>query len=128
MRFGYVHFAILGEASIWAAEASECADEQGQFWAYHDLLFGLLSQNQRGFDKDALTSLTGQLGLDQEAFSACLNSGKYTSVVSEQTQLSQSIGVRSTPTFLINNQPLVGAQAFEAFEQVIEAELEKAGR
>jgi predicted DsbA family dithiol-disulfide isomerase len=75
-----------------------------------------------------LASLAGQIGLDQEAFSTCQNSGKFTNLVREQSQLSQSIGVRSTPTFLINNQPLVGAQAFEAFQQVIEAELDKVGR
>lgn len=128
VRFGYVHFAILGEESIWAAQGSECAAEQDEFWAYHNLLFNLLSQNQRGFNQEELSDLAGQLGLDQQAFSTCLTSGEYESVVNQQTQLTQSIGVRSTPTFLVNNQPLVGAQGFEAFQQVIEAELEKVGR
>jgi protein-disulfide isomerase len=128
VRFGYVHFAILGEESIWAAEASECAAEQDQFWAFHDLLFNLLSQNKRGFSRDELISLAGQSGLDQDAFSTCLNAGKYKSVISQQTQLTQSIGVHSTPTFIVNNQPLVGAQGFDAFQQVIEAELDKVGR
>ena len=39
VRFVYRHFAFLGEESVWAAEASECAAEQGKFWEYHDILY-----------------------------------------------------------------------------------------
>ena len=69
--------------------------------------------------------LAGQLRLDEEKFSACLDSGKYADEVSGQTKFSQSIGVQSTPSFLINGKPLVGAQGYDVFVQYIEEELKK---
>jgi predicted DsbA family dithiol-disulfide isomerase len=66
-------------------------------------------------------------GLDVEAFQTCLESGKYAELVSSQTQFSQSIGVRSTPSFLVNGVPVVGAQGFEVFEQIIEEQLSQKG-
>ena len=63
------------------------------------------------------------MGLDTEAFDACLDSGKYVSLVSSETSAAQSLGVTGTPSFLVNGRPLVGAQPFEVFQQVIEAEL-----
>jgi predicted DsbA family dithiol-disulfide isomerase len=63
------------------------------------------------------------LGLDTAAFNTCLDSGKHAALVSSETAMIQSIGVRGTPAFLINGRPLVGAQPFEAFQQAIEAEL-----
>ena len=113
--------AFLGEESGWAAEASECAAEQDAFWEYHDKLFTSQSgENQGAFNKDNLKGFAKDLGLDSAAFDECLDSGKYTQAVQESTQLAQSIGVRSTPAFLINGQPLLGAQPFESFQTIID--------
>lgn len=117
-----MHFAFLGQESQWAAEASECAAEQDAFWEYHTKLFdSQAGENQGAFNKDNLKQFAADLGLDSRAFAECLDSGKYTSIVQTQTSFLQSLGVRSTPTFLINGQPIVGAQPFEAFQQAIEA-------
>jgi protein-disulfide isomerase len=124
VRFGYQHFAFLGPESQWAAEASECASEQDAFWAYHDLLFERQSGENRGaFSQDNLKQFAAEAGLDTKSFNACLDSGKYTSVVQAETAGAQSLGVNGTPAFLVNGRPLVGAQPFEVFQQVIEAEL-----
>lgn len=124
VRFGYWHFAFLGQESFWAAEAAECAAEQDAFWAYHDLLFERQAGENRGaYNQDRLKQFAAELGLDTEQFNACLDSGKYAEVVRQETAKAQSFGVRSTPSFLINNQPLVGALPFEVFQQVIEAQL-----
>jgi len=64
------------------------------------------------------------LGLDEAAFATCLDEGKYADVVNSQSGFSRSIGVQSTPSFVINGQPVVGAQGFEVFQQLIEAELQ----
>ncbi len=72
-----------------------------------------------------LKKLAGQLGLKQADFDACLNSGKYKELVTTQTSTFQQIGVSSTPSFVVNGQPLVGAQPFEKFQQLVEAELNK---
>jgi protein-disulfide isomerase len=119
VRFGYQHFAFLGPDSQMAAEASECAAEQGAFWEYHDLLFG----GQAGVNTEGLSRFADELGLDVEAFDDCLSSGKYASLVRGETASAQSLGVTGTPSFLVNGRPLVGAQPFEVFEQIIEAEL-----
>jgi len=119
-----MHFAFLGQESIDAAQASECAGEQDAFWEYHDLLFEKQSGENRGaFNPENLISFAGQAGLDEDAFKTCLESQKYASLVNSQTEFSQSIGVRSTPSFLINGVPVVGAQGYEVFEQVIEEQL-----
>ena len=124
VRLGYLHFAFLGEESQWAAEASECAAEQDKFWEYHDLLFARQSGENRGaFSKENLKKFAEEMDLDQKQFAECLDSGKYASLVSGQTSFAQQLGVQSTPSFIVNDQPLVGAQPFEAFQKLIEVDL-----
>jgi len=124
VRFGYVHFAFLGPECQWAAEASECAADQDAFWEYHDFLFTSQSGENRGaFNKENLKNLAVQLGLEIEAFNTCLDSGKYAELIQQETAWAQSIGVQSTPTFVLNGQGIIGAQPFEIFEQAIEAKL-----
>ena len=121
---GYLHMAFLGPESQWAAEASECAADQDAFWDYHDLLYNRQAGENRGaFDKDNLKQFAAELGLDTQVFNECMDSAKYASLVQTDTAMAQSLGVRGTPAFLVNGQPLVGAQPFEVFEQIIEAEL-----
>lgn len=61
-----------------------------------------------------------ELGLNQENFDQCLDSGKHREWVQQQTEIARQIGVQSTPAFLINAQAVLGAQPFENFQQVIE--------
>jgi protein-disulfide isomerase len=123
VRLGYQHYAFLGPESTWAAEASECADEQGAFWAYHDKLFTSQNGENRGaFSKDRLKQFAADLNLNASAFNACLEAGKYAALVQSETTSLGSLGVQSTPTFLINGRPLAGALPFEGFSQIIEAE------
>ena len=63
------------------------------------------------------------LGLDSTAFDVCLDNHEFAGLVASQTQFGQQIGVQSAPSFLVNNQPVIGAQPYEAFEQYIEAEI-----
>ena len=124
VRIGYWHFAFLGQESQWAGEASECAAEQDAFWEYHDYLFDNHGGENRGaFSKENLKRFADELGLDTEAFNECLDSGRHTQIVQSETASGQQIGIQSTPSFLVNGQPVIGAQPFEAFEQVIEQEL-----
>lgn len=121
---GYWHVAFLGEESQWAAEASECAADQNAFWEYHDKLFTSQSgENQGAFNKDTLKQFAADLKLNAQAFNECLDSGKYTQVVQEQTATANQLGVRSTPAFIINGVPLLGAQPFAAFQQIIDEAL-----
>lgn len=121
VRFGYRHFAFLGEPSLWAAEASECAADQDAFWPYHDRLVQRLAvEGQRDFTKANLKAFAAELGLDTGAFNLCMDEGKYAAAVEAASSEAQELGVRSTPSFLVNGRPLVGAQPFSVFEQVIQ--------
>lgn len=102
-----------------AAEASECADEQGKFWEYHDKLF----ENQGALDVDSLKQYADDLGLDTAEFNGCLDSDKMASEVQADFNDGRSYGVSGTPTFFVNGFKLVGAQPYSAFEQAIEQEL-----
>ena len=121
VKFVYKHMAILGQESMWAAEASECAADQGKFWEYHDLLFSRQAgENQGAFSKDNLKAFAADMKLDTAAFNTCLDSGKYTQLVTDQTNLGRGLGVQSTPTFAVNGQPVVGAIPYENFKQTID--------
>ena len=122
VRFAFFNFAFLGPESNWAAEAAECAADQNKFWEYHDKLYGSQSgENEGAFNKDNLKKFAEDLGLDTSAFNECFDAGKYTQLVQDQSSPASSIGVRSTPTFLINGQAIVGAQPFEIFQQTIDS-------
>jgi len=100
-----------------AAEASECANEQGKFWILHDKIF----ENQASLSKENLVAWAKELKLDMNMFNGCLNDNKYVQEVQNDMAVAQAVGVQGTPSFLINGNLIVGAQPFEAFKQIIDA-------
>lgn len=104
-----------------AAEAAECADEQGKFWEMHDKLF----EDGVSGGVGSFKQYAEDLGLDTAKFNDCLDSGAMASEVQNDMQDGQSAGVSGTPTFFINGQKVVGAQPFSAFENIIDSELLK---
>ena len=68
-----------------------------------------------------------KLRLDQAAFDQCLDSGKHHAVVQADYAGAGKLGVNSTPTMYINGRPLIGAQPYETFKQVIDEELQRVG-
>jgi len=104
-----------------AAEAAECADEQGKFWNYHDKLF----QNQNTLDTDNLKRFAQELGFNTTKFNDCLDSGKMTTEVQKDVSDGGSYGVSGTPAFFINGIDVQGAQPFSEFEKIIEQELKR---
>jgi protein-disulfide isomerase len=119
VRFVYRHLAILGEHSVQAALAAECAGDQRKFWEYHDRLFG--SQGPLAYTRTRLAGYAKELDLDVGGFGQCLESGKYLKKVETDTKLAQFLGARGTPAFLVNGRLLIGAHPFETFETVIQA-------
>src|SRR6266540_4173338 len=104
-----------------AGEAAGCAGEQGKFWEMHDRLFA----NQAKLQVPDLKEHAAVLGLDPEAFRQCLDSGRHTADLQRDAEAGIGYGVSGTPSFFINGRPLVGAQPFESFAQVIDDELER---
>lgn len=107
-----------------AAQAAECAQEQGKFWEYHDLLFG----GTLGLSREAYAGYADQLDLDTDALLACLDEGRYAQAVQADYELGQQLGVSSTPTFFINGIAMVGAYPISAFQTVIDFELGASGQ
>jgi protein-disulfide isomerase len=102
-----------------AAEAGECAQEQGGFWAYHDTLF----INQHDLSADALVRYAQQVGLDSDSFSNCLTSRRFEQEVIQDLQAGISAGVQGTPTFFINGERLEGAIPSNIFKQILDEAL-----
>ncbi len=118
----YKHSAFLGQESVWAAQAAECAADQGKFWEYHDLLFDKQNgENVGTFTKENLIAYAKELGLDSTKFDPCLQNDVTLQRVISDTQEGRQAGVTGTPTFFINGKPLVGAQPAQAFQTQIDA-------
>ncbi len=98
-----------------AAEAGECAAEQGQFWQYHDKLYA----NQSDLSQERLYEFASELGLNAQAFVACLDSGRKREEVLGDYQDGLSAGVRGTPTFFLNGTKVDGSIPKDLLEQLI---------
>ena len=127
VRFLYHHFAILGKPSTLAAQAAECANEQGKFWPYHDKLFSQTT-TPLAFTEAKLKEYGKEIGLEARPFNQCVETGKYANKVEAETAMTALLGIRGTPAFLLNEQFLSGAQPFNVFAAAIENELKKAAK
>jgi protein-disulfide isomerase len=97
--------AILGDDSVQAGAAAECANEQGQFLAFLDVIFANQGgENSGAYSDDRLKQMASALGLDTSDFNSCLDSGRHQQTMVQFTNDANSIGVASTPTFFVNDQ------------------------
>ncbi len=105
-----------------AAEAAECANRQGKFWEYHNMLF----ENQQALDIPSLKSYATKVGLDTTKFNKCLDSGEAKDEVDKEEQQAQTAGGQGTPYFVLINkdgktQAVSGAVPWSNFESAITA-------
>lgn len=126
--FSFRQYAFLGPASTVAADAAECANDQGKFWDFHNYMY----QHQPDesdtsmFNTDSLTTIAGQLGMNTDTFSNCLNNKTDDAKAAADMADGQKAGVNGTPTIFVDGIPVVGAQPFSAFQTIIDQELAKA--
>jgi len=111
----------LHPASWKAHEAGRCAEEQGKFWEYRDLLY----KNAPAANPEQLIAYASQLGLDSTDFRKCLDSSKFKAVVQRDEGEANRLGIQGTPAFFINGQLLSGAQPESEFARIIDDELNK---
>lgn len=117
MRIVFKDFPLPSHKLAPAAhEAARCAGAQGQYWPYHDRLFAA----QPDFERDDLLRYASEVGLPRDAFVACLDSHRFAPAVEADLAQGRALGVRSTPSFLINGRPVIGAQPIEVFRTAID--------
>jgi protein-disulfide isomerase len=102
-----------------AHEAARCAGALGQYWPYHDRLF----THQPDFDRADLVRYAVEVGVPRDAFVACLDAHRFAAAVDADLAQGRALGVRSTPSFLINGRPVIGAQPIEVFRTAIDEAL-----
>jgi len=110
------------------AEASECAAELGgndAFWAYTDAIYERTSSGGDGFPRSQLVPLAAEIGLDEEPFSECLESGRHEERVKADLAEGVRIGISGTPgNILLHNETgevmvRAGAQPLDALKQAV---------
>ncbi|HRQ42087.1 MAG TPA: thioredoxin domain-containing protein [Chloroflexota bacterium] len=114
ISFEYRLFPVITAASPRWAEAAQCAAEQNAFWLFHNYVYENL-EPYPAVNDTRLQEIAAAIGLVQEPFSGCLDSGRYRPFVHEAIQRAQRDGVRGTPTFLIN-----GQQVYPSYQAMFE--------
>ena len=123
VQFVYRHFAFLGEESVWAAEATECASDQGKFWEYHDILYEKWAGTNVGaYSYNNLVGFAQILEMDTQQFADCMNERKHVERVRGDTMFAEANGITSTPWVLVNGERVRGGE-YGIFRDAIEAAL-----
>jgi protein-disulfide isomerase len=129
-RLAYINFPIPGHRNAWpAAEAAMCAAAQGHFWPMHDALF----QTQQKWEslQDPSTvfdSLATSVGVDMGPYNECTSKHEMRALIQADIDRARESGVNATPTFIIGDQSVSGAQPIQVFRQLIDAALNKSGQ
>lgn len=119
VRFVYRDNARISPASVKAANAAQCAFDQGKFWEYHDLLF----ENPVSFSTEGLKTYADMLGLNRAQFDNCLDSGAYVNKVRHSMKLAGEHGFSFTPAFLVNDKVIIGPPSEIYLSDLIESML-----
>jgi protein-disulfide isomerase len=120
IRFVYRDLPLPGHPeSLPAAEAANCAGEQGAYWKFHNALFSGQYQLGRG----AYEKYAADLGLDTASFTACLDDHHTQAEVKADAAEAARLGLNGTPSFVINGLIFIGAHPFADFKTIIDAEL-----
>ncbi len=121
IRFVFRQFPLtrIHPLALRAAEASECAAEQGRFWEAVDEIYARQTDlTEEGLHRDA-----ADIGLDQTKFDQCMESGAVAARVRQDLKDGKALGVNATPTFFIGHHAVVGALDVQDFSRIIDQEL-----
>jgi len=136
IRYFFLDFPLsFHKMAFKAAEAEDCAGEQGKFWEMHDTLF----ENQKALNPEDLLKYAEKIGLDMPKFKECLDSGKYAEEIKKDTAEGQKAGLTGTPSSLLGwvqadgksvkaVKKIVGAQPYAAFKEAIDSLLKSSGK
>lgn len=107
--------------SYLAAIAARCADEQGRFWPYQDLLY----KSEGNFDKDLFIALAGRLSLKENIFTNCLKDREIAQLVENNIAEARALDIKGVPFIFINGREIMGETRIEDLRKIIEEELGK---
>ncbi|MGC9379876.1 DsbA family protein [Streptomyces sp. MH13] len=122
LRIEWRHFPLFGAESEQAARASWAAGRQGRFWQFHDTAYAHPRERNKGdFAEKALLTMAEEAGIeDLDRFRADMNSSAADAAVSRDVEEGYALGVSSTPAFLVNGRPILGAQPTDVFAEAVE--------
>jgi protein-disulfide isomerase/rhodanese-related sulfurtransferase len=125
VRFVFRQFPLerIHSRALAAAEASECAAEQGKFWEAVEKLY----RDDRDLSEEALLRYARELGLDVGRYEQCLRGGAMTARVRRDVEDGRALGVRATPTFFVGRRRIEGPIRLERFEELLALELGASG-
>jgi len=130
VKLYFKDFTIIGQDSVAAANAAHCAQEQGKFWEYHDILYTNWAGENTGWASAAnQTQFSKQLGLDQDEFNQCMNQSKYIPLIRSSVSDANNLGLTGTPDFFIigpdnSVTKVVGAQPYDVFDEIFKSKLQ----
>ncbi len=124
----FVDLAFLGRDSPTAAQATYCAEDQGMYWEFHDLLYNSQeSKIDNGWaNSERLKAFAFSLGLDMTLFESCLDSDKYLKRVQYNVSEAKKHGAKATPTFIIvgpdnQQEQFQGGQPYGTFKKIMDS-------
>ena len=129
VRMVFRNLAFLGTESTDAAQAAECAKDQGKFWPYHDAIYAAEHEDGEerngNLNRNFFLTIAKDAGVDIAAFTSCFDSKKYVAQVQSDNENAHAVGADSTPTTFINGEKIQGALPFASFQAVIDKALAK---
>jgi len=124
-------YNIIGEDSVKASQGAHCANDQGLFWEYHDILYSNWTGENNGWaSSENLTIFAQQIGLNMDQWSECMVEGSHAQTILSSNEDARELELTGTPAFFVINSEgqvskLFGAQPFEVFKKMFDAELKK---
>ncbi len=124
-------YNIIGPDSVSASHAAHCAKDQGLFWEYHDILYSNWTGENNGWaSSENLVKFAKETGIDMNKWSACMTKGTHSQTILASNDDARSLELTGTPAFFVIGPDqkitrLFGAQPYEVFENIFEAELGK---
>ncbi len=121
-------YNIIGPDSIQASHGAHCANEQGEFWRYHDILYSNWTGENNGWaSSENLEIFAKEIGLDMNAWSECMVKGTYSQIILDSNNDARALELTGTPAFFVINSDgkvtkLFGAQPFEIFKKIFDSE------
>ncbi len=127
VRLAYVNFPLESHAYAWpAAESAMCAGAQGRFWPMHDALFTTQARWQSvSAPTPVFDSLAQSNGLDMQRWRECVRSGKMKPLIEADRDRASRAGANATPSFMIGDQILAGAQSLDELRRAVDSALIK---